>query len=405
LATLETNLGTISLAGQVLARQSGHCRSAADYLSTRGSIAGSTGLILAGLVPVSDAITAAGTSVLRTAGAMCDATAHATQRTADAYRQVDGDAGTRFNRLAGDLVTGWNDGPTRPPAGLSTLGPAREGAPHGWGDTDSWFWEKATSARQSLQDTVRHASGLVGHVGDWGQAAGPVVEAVDARSFLTEPTAGESWAQDMRWSAGLILGGVDWVFEQLCGYSILEETIYKPFAGDSREVTKAANAWTNSGAVLSAVGLNHARLVPTTTDEWRGDAGDAFRGAMGLVAEGFHQISTAYEAVAAALDVVSTGMKGICAAIGAGLRTLAQLLLDIAAQASVPVAGWAALAATAYWKVEKVVTVVRLVYTLIETALSLVASFADARVAVVDGVARFEDLAEGVFRRAGQGMP
>ncbi|GIG37648.1 hypothetical protein [Cellulomonas pakistanensis] len=101
MAALDVDLDTVSLAGQVLSRQAGHCRSTAAYLSVHGSISGSTGLILAGLAPVSDAVTAAGTGVLRTAGSVCDATAHAAQRSADTYASTDHDARTRFERLSG----------------------------------------------------------------------------------------------------------------------------------------------------------------------------------------------------------------------------------------------------------------------------------------------------------------
>ncbi|GIG37640.1 hypothetical protein Cpa01nite_30210 [Cellulomonas pakistanensis] len=401
---LETELDTVGLAGQVLARQATHCRAAAQYLSGRGSISGSTGLILGGLAPVSDVVVRLGVAGLRTAGAMCDGTAYAAQRSVADYRQVDEDAGARFARLATDLAVGWSSGAPDAAPGAAQLGPAEAVAPNGWGDTDSWFWQKAASAGSSVGDAVTEALGLADRAAGWSSPGGSVAEAVDAASFLVEPTASENWAQDMRWSAGLVLGSVDWVFEQLCGYSVLEEVIFKPFAGDSREVTKAAGTWTNTGACLSAIGVNHARLVSGTVDGWRGEAGDAFRAAMAVISEGFHQLTFVCDAVASALDAVSVGMKGICAAIGMGLKKLAQLLIEIAAEAAVPGVGWGVLLATAYWKVERIVSVVRLIYTLVETALSLVAAFAEAKAASISGIARFEDLAEGVVRRASQAV-
>jgi hypothetical protein len=404
MSELMTDLSAIALSEQVLARQGEHCRATADYLTTRGSISGSTGLILAGLGPVSDAIVQLGTAGLRTAGSMCDATAGAARSTADSYRQADESAADRMARLASGLASGWSGVPGSGTAGAPVLGAPLQSAPAGWGDSDSWFWEKAQSAGESVGDLVRDSLSLTDRVTDWGAPTGTVGEAVAAQSYLVDPTAGENWAQDMRWSAGLVLGGVDWVFEQLCGYSVLEEVIYKPFAGDAREVTKAAGAWTSSGAALSAIGLNHAALVSATAEPWRGMAGDAFRTAMGVIAEGFHLLSGVCDSVASALGVVTTGMAGICAAIGQGLKKLAQMLIEIAAEASVPGIGWGVLLATAYWKVERIVGTVRLVYTLIETAFTLIAAFAEAKVAAFDGFARFEDLAEGVFRRAGQAV-
>ncbi|HEY0119734.1 MAG TPA: hypothetical protein VGC04_13240 [Cellulomonas sp.] len=403
MAEVEADLTTIDLSGQVLGRQAEHCRAAASYLAANGSIVGSTGLILAPLGAAAEVVLGLGTGGLRTAASMCDATSHAARSTFSAYVQVDEDVQRRFARLGADLVSGWQGGGRAPSPGSVSLGPAVDGAPNGWGDTDSWFWEKAQTTGQSVDDVIGDLLGLGSDITAWGSNGGTITEAVDAESFLVVPTADDNWAQDMRWSAGAVLGGIDWVFEQLCGYSILEELIFKPFAGDSRDVTKAAGAWTSTGAALSAVGLNHARLVSSTVETWRGDAADAFRVAMGLIAEGFHRLSGLCDTVSSALTAVAVGMKAICAAIGAGLKALAQLLLDIAAQAAVPVAGWAVLAATAYWKVERIVTIARTIYTLIETAFTLISTFVQTKTSVVGDLARFEDLAEGVFRRASQG--
>ena len=63
--------------------------------------------------------------------------------------------------------------------------------------------------------------------------------------------------------------------------------------------------------------------------------------------------------------------------------------------------GWGVLLATAYWKVETIFGIVRLVYTLIESLFDAIASFADAQAQAVGSLAIVEDLAEGVFRRAG----
>ena len=58
-----------------------------------------------------------------------------------------------------------------------------------------------------------------------------VSESVDASSYLVTPVASANVMQDLRWSAGLLLGSVDWVFEQLAGYSMLEELTSKAVRG------------------------------------------------------------------------------------------------------------------------------------------------------------------------------
>lgn len=402
--SLSTDLTSIALAGKVLERQADHCRNGATYLGARGSITGSTGLILAALGPLSEVVTTLGTVVLRTGGAVCDATSNAARETVLSYQEADAGAVRRLAALGTGLVDGvegrWAQIPFAAP-----LGPATASAPSDWGQTDSWLWEKVGSTTGSIGDLLDSARGLTRDVQAWGSPSGGVVEKVDASSYLVEPTADENWIADLRWNAGALLGSVDWVYEQLAGHSFLGEYIFKPFGGDSREVTKAAGAWTNTGAMLGAVADNHASLVATTVEGWVGVAGDAFRVAMAALSEGFSRLTGVCDAVATALGAVALAIKGACAAIGYGLRTLARMLIEAAAELAVPGIGWGIFVATMYWKIERIFMTVRLIYNLIEAVFAAIAAFAEAKALAVDGIGRFEDLAEGVFRRAAQAVP
>ncbi|RAX22946.1 MULTISPECIES: hypothetical protein [unclassified Actinomyces] len=53
-----------------------------------------------------------------------------------------------------------------------------------------------------------------------------IEEAQDASSYLVPPEPPTSEIDNMRWSAGVLLGSVDWVFEQLFGWSLLNDLIY-----------------------------------------------------------------------------------------------------------------------------------------------------------------------------------
>lgn len=399
MGVLTTDLVTIGLTEQVLARQAEHCRGGAVYLSQHGSISGHTGLVLAPLGPLSDVVTAGAAAVLRLGGELCDTTAHSARATLESYLATDQAEARKLLGLGRGLGTA-----ASPAAPYVPLGPAQSSAPPDHGQADSYFWQKGASTGESLADILLNGADVARDVTRWGQGGGGVVEAVDAGSYLVPPTASENVIQDLRWNAGVILGSVDWVFEQLCGYSILEELIFKPFGGDSSEIKKAGQAWAHTGEALSAVAANHARLVPTTVAGWQGEAADAFRAAMALISEGFARLAGLCDTMTTALNAVALAVTGVCAGIGFALRTIAEMLIEIAAELSVPGIGWGMLLATAYWKVEKIFMGVRLIYSLTESLLDVIASFAEAQASSVADLGRFEDIAEGVFRRAAQAV-
>jgi hypothetical protein len=95
-------------------------------------------------------------------------------------------------------------------------------------------------------------------------------------------------------------------------------------------------------------------------------------------------------------------VKAVALGLGKVLKEIAQLLLEVAVEAAAPGLGWAKLALTAYDRVEKIVQMVRIASALIEAAFDAVATFAEAQAMALGEVGRFEDLTEGVVRRAGQ---
>lgn len=395
---LQIDRTTLAHTSEVLARQSGHCTAVADYLDTHGSIGSSTGLLLSMFVPLSDGAVALGSAGARLGHRVCDATSSTVASSLSAYDTADTDAVELVRRLAAKLV----DGATVPvPAlpGIPPLGAPVDGAPVTWGTSDAWVGERMDSAVGSLVDAVSEAVENVQDVGAWSGPAGPVVEASDPRSYLVPPSANENFLQDLRWNAGVVLGSLDWICEKLCGYSILAELVFKPFAGDPRGIERAAGAWGNGSAALSAIALNHARLVPTTVEGWQGIAGDGFRAAMAGLSEGFMRLSELYSSVSTATGLFKFVVVGACAGIGLALRTLAELCIEAAAELAVPGVGWGVFLATCYWKVEKIFMLVRLIHNLIDGAFAAIAAFVEAQALAVENLGRFEDLAEGVLRR------
>ena len=182
---------------------------------------------------------------------------------------------------------------------------------------------------------------ILDRIGETFSADRGLRETVDPQSFLVTPTGSLSEIEDLRWSAGIVLGSVDWVFEQIFGFSLLDEVVYKPFAGDWNRVQQASEAWTHVGGALGAVSQNTTGMLPAMA-EWTGRGSEAFlRAATVIVGADSSLASSAAGAVSVLISGLAILVKEISKAIGRTLETIANFLITKAAEAATPVAGWA----------------------------------------------------------------
>ncbi|WP_121251228.1 hypothetical protein [Nocardioides ferulae] len=383
----------LALSQQVLERQQQHAARVADYLTTHAGIGDATGVLLAAFDPLSRAAVGAAEVAASTVSRLEQAMVDAVGRTAADLAATDATVGEQFADLATRLGGGSVPG-SAPDLGGPPLPPAAESAPEGHGSVDSYAWEKAQGTVDTLSGGAADAVSLIEGLSQWG-ATGPVREVVDASSFLVAPQVPENPVQDLRWSAGALLGGIDWVAEQFLGYSILDRCVYEPLAGDWEGLYRASEAWAHAGSATSAVARNHAGLVAASPRGWQGLSGNAFRVAMTGLAGAALGLGTAFETAAGMVKNISTACKLACAGIGAALRFIANKLLKMAAQAATPVIGWAVGAVTAYSDIDAIISKVRLVYTIIETVASAIQGFAEAKASIMDRLALIEDLAQG----------
>ncbi|WP_309135455.1 hypothetical protein [Cellulomonas sp.] len=393
------DFATLGRSTQVLERQAAHARAVEPYLRQHADVRDSTGALLALLVPLSMATVELGAQVARGAAHVAELTADHLRDTARTFAETEQAAGTTIS----DLSTGLGGVPVPLPGGsggVPDIGPAQESAPADHGDVDSWLGSKAAGIGDTLGDAVTDARGLVDDLTSWGTRA-DVVEVVDASSYLVPPQASANPVQDLRWNAGILLGSVDWVAEQFLGWSILAECVFKPLGGDWRAIEQSSAAWGFAGEAFFAVGRNCAGLVGSTVAGWQGAAGDAFRVTMTTFTAACVGLQAAFDHVSGLVSTVATVSKLACAGIGMGLRTIAEILTMMAAEAAVPVAGWAVGAATLWWKIEKVVGIVRLVYNLLETIADAIADLVEARTQVLGALDLVEDLARALATRAG----
>ena len=94
----------------------------------------------------------------------------------------DGKVGDAFTKLIGRLGADGADD-SYPELGGPTLPAAGESAPDGYGDVESFFWQKGEAAVEALGGGVGDVRGLIDQLGQWGGAQ-QVTELVDASSFL-----------------------------------------------------------------------------------------------------------------------------------------------------------------------------------------------------------------------------
>lgn len=393
---LTIRFDTVMHAGEVLERQEGHATAIGTYLRGNTDISDSTGALLAVLSPLSRVATELGGQGADLASRACGLVADRVATAAADYARADLEEHETIARLGRGIdaaVAQWQDPRTTVPP----LGGPLEQAGAGYGQADSWLWDKAAGTGKAVGDLVSGLGATGRRVEDWWLPS-TVVEAVDPRSYLVPPQATENWIQDVRWNAGVLLGSIDWVAEQFIGFSILERCVFSPLGGDWRAITRASEAWHHGATAARAVGQNCAALGSGTVDGWQGVGGDAFRAVVASMSGGMVALAAAYDKASELVGTVATVSKLACAGIGMAIKQIANILIQIAAEAAVPVVGWAVGAATIWWKVEKVVGLVRLIYNVIESIMSAIQSFAESKVQLLESIRIIEDLVETLAR-------
>ena len=397
--TVEVSYGVMVPAVEVLRRQSEHCTAIEAYVRRECGIHDDTGLLLAMFAPPAFLVLEAAAQAIHLAGQVGTVTADQLQRAVETYVETDEAAHRTMNDLArrsGQTITKWED----PTAGIDPVGPAQGGAPSGYGSAGQWFGEDISSAVDTVQRSIDEITGLPDDVRAWGGSTGGVVEKTDPQSYLVTPDLGRNEVQELRWSAGVVLGGIDWLAEQLLSFSILEEVVFKPFGGDFQDIKKAAAGWSNTSAAFTAVSENYVGLLAPTAEGWRGEAAEAFRAAITAAAAAYVGFSQAASYIGGLTSNIALVSQLACIAIGKLLKSISQKLIRMAAEAAVPVVGWAVAAGEALIMVQDIISKVRTAYTLIEMIITAITGFIEGKAQLLQSVHLIEDIAEYAFRRA-----
>jgi hypothetical protein len=394
---MKIDLDNLSLAGQVLTRQEGHAKAIGQHLETYARLSNADmGLILQLLVPINDAVVGAGTTIAEKSSGVFGVAASKMEQTRTLYLEAERTATDAAEEVA--TTIGLSSTPSTPSSPPS-LGSAGQSAPSRYGEPDGnlfnqAFWD-GYSAAEWADSTVDQG---MDRANDALSKTRSVTEAVDARSFLPRPQAEDPGIEDIRWSAGLIFGSVDWVFEKLSGISLLEE-VTKPFSGDWVRIREASFAWNHAGDAMSAVGQNCMALLPPMAS-WTGKGSEAFLGAMGVLSQAHTVVAGPAGSIASALKMLVMLSKEIAALILKILKNLEAKLIKIAAKAAIPVVGWAAAVIDAGFSTYELINEARDAYKMINRIYDFVSGMASNVTQTADAAFRMADLYEGMARGA-----
>jgi hypothetical protein len=394
---MKVDLDNLSLAEQVLSRQEGHATAIGQHLDSFARLNNSEmGLILQLLVPINDAVVGAGTTIAEKSSGVFALAASKMEQTRTLYLDAERDSHEASQDVA--VTIGM---PSQPfsPTSTPPLGSASQSAPSRYGEPDGnlfnqAFWDGYSAAEW----TAGTAEQGVDRVGDAFSGSRSVTEAVDVRSFLPRPQAEDPGVEDIRWSAGIIFGSVDWVLEKLCGISLLEE-VTKPFSGDWVRIREASFAWNHAGDAMSAVGQNCMALLPPMAS-WTGKGSEAFLAAMGVLSQAHTVVAGPAGSIASALKMLVTISKQMAALILKILKKLEEKLVKIAMKAAVPVVGWAAAVLDAGFSTYELINDARKVYKWINIIYDFVSGMASNVTQTADAAFRMADLYEGMARGA-----
>lgn len=178
-----------------------------------------------------------------------------------------------------------------------------------------------------------------------------VRELEDPQSALSSvPTSGEKdIGESLRWRAGLLLGGLDWLISQIVDPGPIE-LLVRPFSGDWKAIDVSRLAWGQAAVAVGCVGRNIEGL-PTMLGTWEGEAKTAFTSRSGEISDALYDFGDG----CLAMSDVSGALLDLAKMTGESIATILGVLGDwltrLAIEAAIPIAGWIAgaidIAATA----------------------------------------------------------
>lgn len=407
---LSVEYADLSLAQQVLERQGTHVQNMHSFLDEWGHIVTGGvapvavyktgyGLLLMAFNGLNEIAVQAGLGVLKLLENAHTGTANHMGRTIDAYVSADEQihaALSAATQALGGSVLPFND----PRSSLPTLGAAEQRASQWYGGADPNVFAQMGQDIDAFRNYVTGLSDRVVQRGEKALSANrSISEAHDASSYLVTPEAPESEMENLRWKAGPVLGGVDWLIEKLTGVSVLNDIIFKYTVGDWRVIHRARTAWSEIGDALVAVGQNDSEILPALS-EWTGRGSEAANVFIAALSWG----TTSLEGAAGVMSTVLLGIqllvKKAANEIGELLVDLQIACLELLGDAGVPVAGWVKAAFDIAKDAWKFIQMVMSIYDIINMVFDIMESLVEAKDKLIEVRFTIANLAEAAVRGA-----
>lgn len=389
----------LGLAQQVLERQGfEHLTRTKDYANQWCAInASEMGGVFSAFLPINDVIVSTGTEVFEYLITAHQRSATAMQNTIDSYAKADEEAWQLLSQLASSVGVAVGDY-SDPRDSIPTLGSAanRAGKYYGGGEPD--VLTQAFRDGYSLGEFIdEQGQRIEGRIEDFRSSNRGIQEEQDPQSYLATPESPTSEMENLRWSAGLILGGLDWAFEQLFGWSLLNDLVYKNLVGDWRYVDRAASAWGHIDDALVAVGQNDSAILPALS-EWVGKGSEACNAFLAALAAATTGVSYAAGAVKGFVSKFAFVVKLAAKGIGFILKKISYKLARVAAEAAIPVVGWAAAAIECATLVNDIISSVRKAYKIVNFLYDAISGLIQAKAKMVEVMHTCANIAEAATR-------
>lgn len=226
-----------------------------------------------------------------------------------------------------------------------------------------------------------------------------IAESQDASSYLVPPEAPTSEMENLRWSAGVVAGSVDWVIEKVTGVSLLNDIVFKYFNGDWRLVNMAGSAWSEIGDALVAVGQNDSEVLPALS-EWTGLGSEVANRFITALSKVTTALRKAAGLMSTLLKAFASFLKQSAQEVGEAIAEIVNTALKLLAKSAIPVAGWVAAAADAVLFINKIIKKIQFIYGIINFIVDFIQNLAYKKAQMIEVQNTMSNLAEAATRRA-----
>ncbi|RAX19543.1 MULTISPECIES: hypothetical protein [unclassified Actinomyces] len=397
---MKVDYADLGLTKQVLARQGDeHLPAMKSFLTTWGRIdSAEMGGLFSVLVPLNNAVVLVGEEVLGLAAEAHSAAADSMNNTIDAYAKADEQAWDELAEIFRKMDVPpppFND----PRESIPSLGDAARQS-SGGGGGDPMLLDQSIQNRAALEEYKNDQMQRLQERNDVAYSSNRSVrEEQDPQSYLGEPGTPTSEMENLRWSAGALLGGLDWVFEKLFRWSFLNDFVYKNIVGDWRYVDRASTAWSELDSALVAVGQNDSGVLPALA-EWVGKGAVACNAFITALSVATTRLSYAAGYVSEIVGKVALAAKLAATGLGMLLKKLSYKLARVAAEAAVPVVGWAAVAVECAILISDILGMVRLSYSIVNAVYDAIEGIVTAKAKIVEVLYTTTNIAEAAIRGA-----